>query len=300
MTINTGAIGLALWPGMQAWWGIGYNEYPEEFKALFDTRKSTKNREELASYVGAGLLSVKPEGQPIDFDNMRQGFRTRVTNVTYALGFAITHEAIADNLYRELAEFNTKALARSSRITKETNAALVYDRAFNSTYTFGDGKEILATDHPNVSGGTYSNELATAADFSQAAVEQATIDIDSFTDDRGLQMQVRAKKLIVPKELRFDVKRILESPLQSNTAENAVNVVRDVFSDGYTINHYVTDTDAWFIRTDVPNGMIHFEREGDMFDQDKDFTTRNLRYIGMGRYSFTVGDPKSLFGSPGA
>lgn len=300
MTINTGAIGLALWPGMQAWWGIGYNEYPEEYKDLFETRKSTKNREELASYVGAGLLSVKPEGQPIDFDAMRQGFRTRVTNVTYALGFPITHEAIADNLYKELAEFNTKALARSARITKETNAALVYDRAFSNSYTFGDGKQILATDHPNVSGGTYSNKLSTDADFSQAAVEQALIDIDGYTDDRGLQMQVKAKKLIVPKGERFNVKRILTSPLQSNTAENAINVVRDVFSEGWTVNHYLTDADAWFIRTDVPNGMIHFEREADMFDQDKDFTTRNLRYICMGRYSFTVGDPKSLYGSQGA
>lgn len=300
MTINTGSIGLALWPGMQAWWGIAYKEYPEQYKDLFETRQSTKNREELASYVGAGLFSVKPEGQPIDFDTMRQGFRTRVTHVTYALGFPITHEAIADNLYKELAEFNTKALARSARLTKETVAALTYDRAFSNSYTFGDGKQLLATDHPNVSGGTYSNKLSTDADFSQAAVEQALINIDSYTDDRGLQMQIMAKKLIVPKELRFEVKRILNSPLQSNTAENAINVVRDVFSDGWAVNNYLTDTDAWFIRTDVPNGMIHFEREADTFDQDKDFTTRNLRYIGMGRYSFTVGDPKSLFGSQGA
>lgn len=300
MTINTGAIGLALWPGMEVIWGLDAKEYPAQYTDLFEVRKSSKNREELMSYVGTGLLSVKPQGQPIDFDSMRQGFRTRVSHVTYALGFAITHEAIADNLYKEIATYNTKALAKSARVTRETNGALFYDRAFNSSYTFGDGLEMCSTVHPNVSGGTYRNELATAADFSQAAIEQALIDIDSWTDDRGLQQQVKAKKLIVPKELRFDVMRVLNSPLQSNTAENAVNVVRSVFENGWAVNNYLSDPDAFFIRTDVMDGPIHFEREAYTFDQDKDFTTRNLRYICMGRYSFTLGDPKGVFGSPGA
>lgn len=299
-TINTGAIGLALWPGLAAWWGISYNQYPEEFKNYFETRNSKKNSEELASFVGLGLMSVKPEGQPVDFDTMRQGFRTRVTHVTYGLGFSITQEAMEDNLYQELAEFRTKALAKSARVTKETNAALFLDRAFNQSYTFGDGLELCSTAHLNVSGGTYSNELPVAADFSQAALEQAVIDIGNFKDDRGFPLMAKPVNLIGHHSQEFNVRRILESPLQSNNSENAINVVKGIIPGGFKASHYVTDEDMWFLTTDCPQGMIHYERRADDFDQDKDFTTRNLRYLSTGRYSFTVGDPRSVFGSAGA
>lgn len=300
MTINTASFGLALWPGIKSWYGAGYAQYPEEFKELFDTFSSDKNSEEDVSMVGLGLMAVKPEGQGINYDTMRQGFRTRVIHVTYGLGFVLTREMLEDNLYKQVGELRSGALARSVRVTKETVAANFYNRAFNSSYTFGDGKEILATDHPNVSGGTWSNELTVAADFSQAALEQAWIDISGFTDDRGLPIQAMPKKLIIPKELKFDVDRVLKSPLQSNNSDNAVNVVRDMFPGGVHVNHYLTDTDAWFIRTNVPNGMKHYERRADDFAQDEDFDTDNLKYKATARYSFTVADPKQLYGSPGA
>jgi hypothetical protein len=275
-------------------------EHPSEFGAFFETRTSKMNSEELLSFVGLGLASVKPEGQPVDFDTMRQGFRTRVLHVTYGLGFTITQEAIEDNLYKQLAETRTKALAKSLRITRETNAALFLDRAFTSTYSFGDGKELCATDHPNVSGGTYQNKLTTAADFSQAALEQALIDIGNFKDDRGFPAMVKPKNLVAHHSQKWEINRVLNSPLQSNTAENAINVVRGVIPGGYKESHFVTDEDMWFITTDADDGMIHFERRADEFDQDKDFTTRNLRYLATSRYSFTVGDPRSIFGSAGA
>jgi hypothetical protein len=300
MPINTGAIGLALWPGQKSWWAIGYNQYPEEYKDLFETFGSDKNSEEDSSFVGLGLMTAKPEGQAISYDTMRQGFRNRVIHVTYGLGYVITREAMEDNLYKELAEYRTKALARSVRITKETVAANMYNRAFNSSFTFADGKEILSTSHPNVSGGTYSNKLAVDADLSQAALEQAWIDIAGYTDDRGLPIQAMVQSLIIPKELKFDADRILMSPLQSTDSTNAINAVKSLFPQGVKVNHYLTDTDAWFIRTNVPNGMKHYERRADDFAQDKDFDTDNLKYKATARYSFTVADPKQLYGSQGA
>lgn len=299
--INTGVIGLALWPGQKAWWGTSYNLYPEEFKEIYETLSSDKNSEETTSFVQLGLMGVKPEGQPIQYGSMRQGFRNRVTHVTYGLGYVITKEAISDNLYKEVARAQTEALARSVRVTKETIAANPLNRAFNSAYTYADGKELLATDHLNVSGGTYANELLTAADFSPVAVEQALIDIAGFTDDKGLPIQAMAQKLIIPKELMFEVRRVLESPLESGNSNNDINTLRGVFPGGVTVNHYLTDADAWFIKTNVTNGMKYYERWPDEFaPSEEDYDTSNLKYKATSRFSFTADDVKSMFGSPGA
>lgn len=300
MTINTGAIGLALWPGQKAWWGTAYNLYPEEFKVLFDTLSSDKNFEESTSFVQLGLMSVKPEGQPVNYGQMRQGFRNRVVHTTYGLGYVITREAMEDNLYREVAKAQTDALARSVRVTKETVAANLLNRATTAGFTFADGLVLLSTAHLNVSGSTFSNKLAVDADFSQAAVEQAFIDIAGFTDDKGIPIQALPESLHIPKELMFEVKRVLESPLESGSAQNDINAVRNIFPKGVHVNHYFTDTDAWFIKTNVPNGMKHYERRADDFAQDKDFDTDNLKYKATSRYSFTVDDVKSIYGSIGA
>ena len=301
MAINTGDIGLALWPGQKAWWGVAYNLYPEEFKVIFDTYPSDKNSEETTSFVQLGLMSVKPEGTAVNYGSMRQGFRNRVTHVTYGLGYIITREAMEDNLYKEVAKAQTEALARSVRITKETVAANILNRAFNSSYTYADGKELLATDHPNVSGGTYANELTTAADFSQVAIEQALIDIAGFTDDKGLPIQAMAQKLILPRQLMHEHRRVLESPLESGNSNNDINAVRGIFPGGVAINHYLTDADAWFIKTNVTNGMKHYERRADEFaPADEDYDTDNLKYKTTARFSFTADDVKSMFGSPGA
>lgn len=301
MTINTGAIGLALWPGQKAWWGTAYNLYPEEFKVIFDTYPSEKNSEESTSFIQLGLMSVKPEGQPVNYGSMRQGFRNRVTHVTYGLGYTITREAIEDNLYKEVAKAQTEALARSVRVTKETVAANVLNRAFNSSYTFADGLELCSTAHLNVSGGTFANELTTAADLSHVSLEQAAIDIAGFTDDKGLPIQAMVQKLIIPKELMFEVRRILESPLESGNSNNDINAVRGMFPGGVHVNHYLTDSDAWFIKTNVPNGMKHYERRPDDFAPAyEDYDTDNLKYKATARFSFTADDVKSIFGSPGA
>jgi hypothetical protein len=300
MAINTGNFGLALWPGINAWYGAAYNQYPTEYTDLFDTYQSSMNSEEDVSLVALGLMTVKPEGQPTEYDTMRQGFRTRYRHVTYSLGFVITKEMLTDNKYSEVGKARSEALARSVRQTKETIAANVYNRAFNGNYTGGDGLELLSTAHLNVSGGTWANELSTAADLSPAALEQATIDIGGFEDDRGLTLAAQPMSLIIHRDNQFNAKRILESPLESGSSDNDINAVRGMFPKGVKINHYLTDADAWFIRVNVPNSMKHFERWADEFEQDNDFDTSNLKYKATSRYSFGWSDPRGLFGSPGA
>lgn len=302
MPINRGNFAKALWPGVNAWYGESYNEFPVEYTQLFDTYTSTKAFEEDMGIVSLGLAAVKTEGGSVSYDSMEQGFLTRYTHVNYGLGFIITEEMIDDDQYMIVANKNAKALAFSMRQTKEIVGANVYNRAFNSSYTFGDGKELLATDHPNISGGTWSNELTTAADISEAALEQAVIDMGKWTNDRGLKIAVIGQKLIIPVDLQFDVERILQSPLQSGNSNNDINALRNrgMFPGGVYINHYLTDTDAWFIRTNIPEGMKYFERKADAFSDDSDFDTNNLKYKATGRYSFGATDPRGLFGSPGA
>lgn len=300
--VNTGAIAKALWPGLNARWGTNYAEHPKEYTDLFDVFSSDMNYEEDLELTGFGLAPVKPQGQATQYDTMSQGVVSRYTHLAYSLGFIITHEAIADNLYEKIGMQRTGSLAFSMRQTKENVAANVYNRAFNSSYTGGDGKELLATDHPTAGGGTYSNELATAADLSEASLEDIVIQIGQATNARGLKISIKPRSLIIPVNLQFEAARILKSTLQSGTANNDINALRAMgaFPDGVKVNHYLTDTDAWFVRTDVPEGMKLFQREEATFKQDGDFDTDNLKYKAYERYSFGWTDPRALYGSPGA
>lgn len=292
----------ALWPGVNAWYGKSYNEYAVEWDKLgFDKNTSKKAYEEDVGLSSFGLASVKSEGAPISYDTERQGFTTRYSHVVYALGFIITREMYEDDQYDVVGQKKAKALARSMRQTKEIVAANIFNRAFTSTYTGGDGKEMCATDHPNVAGGTFANELATAADLSEASLEQAVIDLEGFTDDRGLIIAAKPKKLVVPRQLRFEAHRILKSDGRTGSDLNDPNAIKDMglFGD-VTVNHYLTDADAWFIITDVNDGLKYFERRGDQFEMDNDFDTENAKFKATARYSFGWSDPRGVFGSPGA
>lgn len=298
--IATGNFPKALWPGVKKWYGDAYAQYAVEFDKLFEKYSSDRAWEEFVGKVGLGLAVVKAEGAPITYDSEQQGFTTRVQHVNYGLGFIITQEMIEDDQYMVVGERRSKDLAKSLRHTKEINGANVYNRAFNSSYTFGDGKEILSSSHPNVSGGTWSNIIATAADLSEASLEQAVIDIEGFTDDRGLFMAAKPKTLIIPRQLIFEAQRVLKSDGRVGTDNNDPNVLKMLGSiPTVVVNHWLTDTDAWFIRTDQ-EGLAYVERKGMSFGQDNDFDTENAKFKAAERYSFTVFDPRSLYGSAGA
>lgn len=298
--ITTGSFAKALYPGVNAWYGKAYSEYPVEYTGLFDTFKSRRAWEEDVSVSSFGLAIQKNEGAGVTYDSEQQGFLTRYTHVEYALGFIITRNMVEDDLYDIVGQRKAQGLAFSMRQTKETNAANVYNRAFNSSFTGGDGVELLSTAHINVAGGTWSNELTTAADLSEAALEQAVIDIAGFTNDRGLKIAVKPQGLIVPKELMHEAAKIMKTEYEVGTANNTVNVVRSMFPMGFKVNHYLTDTDAWFIRTNCPHGMKYFTRRDDSFTTDGDFDTDNAKFKATSRYSFGWSDPRQLFGSPGA
>lgn len=302
--INTGSFAKALWPGLQKWFGETYNEWPEEYVDLFEKESSSKAYEEQVGVSGFGLANEKAEGAGIFFDEASQSFIQRYINKTYALGFVLTTEAIEDNQYdlSVLGKNKAKALAFSMRQTKEILAANVYNRAFNTSYTFGDGKALCVTDHPLKAGGTFSNTLAVAADLSEAALEQACIDIAGFVNDRGLKIAIMPETLHIPKELIFEAERILKSTLQNDTANNAVNALKStgMFKKGVKVNHYFTDPDAWFIRTNCPEGMKYFERVATEFGMDNDFDTYNAKFKARFRCSFGNTDPRGIFGSPGA
>lgn len=291
----------ALWPGVNAWYGKKYDEFPPQWTPLFEKNTSRRAWEEDVGTSGFGLASVKGEGAAIVYDNATQGFTTRYTHVNYALGFVITEEMVDDDLYDVIGKARAESLAFSMRATKETVAANVYNRAFNSSYTGGDGKEMCATDHPNVAGGTQSNELSTAANLSEAALEQAVIDIMGWTNDRGLKIQVKPQTLIIPKELMFEADRILKTEKRVSTADNDVNALKmgGHFKDVVT-NQYLTSTTAWFVRTNAPNGTKYFERKADSFAADNDFDTSNAKFKAQGRYSFGWTDWRGVYGTPGA
>lgn len=299
--INSSSFAKALYPGVNAWYGKAYNEYATEYNKLFETFKSTRQFEEDVGVSSFGLAIAKPEGAPITYDSERQAFITRYQHVVYALGFIITREIMEDDQYDVVGQRKAQGLAYSMRQTKEVIAANVYNRAFNSSYVGGDGKELLATDHPNFAGGTWSNELAVAADLSEAALEQAMIDIGGFTNDRGLLIAAKAKTLIIPRQLAFEAKRILGSDGQVYSSDNTLNAIKAMgMIPEVVVNHYLTDSDAWFIRTDTPHGMKHFERRADAFEMDNDFDTENAKFKATARYSFGWTDARGLFGSPGA
>lgn len=305
--INSGSFAKALWPGVNAWYGKAYSEYPVEYTKLFDTFKSSKAFEEDVGVSSFGLATVKGEGAPITFDSERQGFITRYQHVTYALGFIITREIMDDDQYAMVGQRKAQGLAFSMRQTKEIVAANVYNRAFNTSFLGGDGATLIASaaggsaSHPLLAGGTATNGLATAADLSEAALEQAVIDIAGFTNDRGLLIAVRPKTLIIPRQLMFEAHRILKADGRTGTDLNDPNALKNMglFSD-VVVNHYLTDTDAWFIRTDAPHGMKYFERRGDAFDMDNDWDTENAKYKATARYSFGWTDWRGIYGSPGA
>jgi hypothetical protein len=299
--INSGSFAKALWPGVNAWYGKEYDEYPVEYTKLFDTFKSSRAFEEDVGISSFGLAVVKPEGDSITYDSEKQGFITRYQHVVYALGFVITREMMEDDQYDVVGQRKAQGLAFSMRQTKEIVAANIYNRAFNSSYTYGDGKEMLSSAHPNIAGGTWSNIIGTAADLSEAALEQACIDIAGFTNDRGLLIAARPKCLIIPRQLMFEAKRILSTDGRVGTDNNDLNAIKTMgLIPEVVTNHFLTDTDAWFIRTDVKNGLKYFERRADAFDMDNDWDTENAKFKATARYSFGITDPRAIYGSAGA
>ena len=299
--INSSSFAKALWPGVNAWYGKSYDEYPVEWDKLFESFTSRKQYEEDVGITSFGLASVKPEGAAITYDGENQTFTTRYTHVVYALGFQITREIMEDDQYDVVGQRRAQGLAFSVRQTKEVVGANVYNRAFNSSYVGGDGVSMINSAHPNFAGGTWSNQIATAADLSEAALEQACIDIANFTNDRGLRIAVRPEQLILPIQLEFEAERILKTERRVGSNLNDINAIRQTgrFPKGITLNHYFTNPLAWFIRTDVKNGLKMFNRRGDEFEMDNDFDTENARFKATSRYSFGWTDPRAIYASPG-
>lgn len=305
--INTSSFAKALWPGVNKWYGDAYNQYPVEWTKLFESNTSRKAFEEDVGGSYFGLAQVKPEASPVAYDSARQGFTSRYNHVVYALGFIISREIYEDDQYDVVGKLKAQSLAFSMRQTKEIIGANVYNRAFNSSFLGGDGATLIAsaggggsTSAPNIAGGTYTNGPATAVDMSEASLEQACIDIAGFTNDRGLKIAVRPKTLIIPKELMFEATRILKAEGRVGTDLNDPNALKTMgMIPEVVVNHYLTDVDAWFIRTDVQNGLKYFERRGDEFSMDEDFDTENAKYKAIARYSFGWTDRRAIYGSPG-
>lgn len=300
--ITTGSFAKALWPGINSWYGKAYNEHKVEYTDLFDTFRSNKRYEEDVSISSFGLASVKEEGSAINYDSEQQGFVTRYAHVVYALGFIITREMKEDDLYDVVGQRRARGLAFSMRQTKEVLAGNVYNRAETAGYTGGDGKTLLAADHPNVAGGTFSNKPSTDSDLSEASLEQACIDIGKWTNDRGLKIAVQPQVIIIPIDLEFELCRILKSTYRVGTADNDINAIMSMgkFPKGYRANHYLTDTDSWFIRTNVPDGMKHWVRRPAQFGVDNDWDTENAKFKATERYAFGWSDPRAIYGSMGA
>jgi len=300
MAISRAQLVKELEPGLNALFGLEYKNYANEHAEIFDTENSDRAFEEEVMLSGFANASVKPEGSSVNYDAAQETYSARYTHETLALAFAITEEAIEDNLYDRLASRYTKALARSMANTKQVKAANVLNNAFG-TANGGDGKELCATDHPIVTG-TEQNELSTAADLNETSLEQALIDIAALTDERGLKIAAKGMKLIVPSALQFTAERLMKSTQRVGTADNDINAVvsMGMIPQGYSVNHYLTDTDAYFIKTDVPNGLKHFVRAPLKTAMEGDFTTGNVRYKARERYSFGFSDWRGIFGSPGA
>ena len=302
MAISRSQLVKELEPGLNALFGLEYNRYDNEHAEIFITETSDRAFEEEVMLSGFAAAAAKSEGAPVVFDDATEAYTSRYTHQTFALAFAITEEAIEDNLYDRLAARYTRALARSMSQTKQQIAADVLNNAFNTSVTGGDGVELCATNHPLANGGTFSNELATPADLSETSLEQSLIDIAAFVDERGLKIALQGTKLIIPKELQFTAERILKSPLRVSTADNDINAIKNMgmIPQGYRVNHFLTDTDAFFIMTDAPNGLKHFVRSPIKTAIEGDFDTGNVRFKARERYSFGFSDARGIFGSPGA
>ena len=301
MAISRAQLLKELLPGLNALYGLEYEKYENEHSEIYETETSDRSFEEEVKLSGFGAAPVKAEGAAISYDNAQEHYTARYNHETVAMGFSITEEAMEDNLYDSLSARYTKALARAMAYTKQTKAAALLNTGFSS-FNSGDGVTLFATNHPTVGGGTNANKLATNADLNETSLEQAVIDIAAFTDERGLLIAARPRKLIVPPALMFVATRLLQTELRTGTADNDTNALRSNGSipEGYRVNHYLTDTDAFFITTDIPNGMKHFVRTPMATAMDGDFDTGNVRYKARERYSFGVSDPLGIFGSPGA
>ncbi len=301
MAISRGQLVKELEPGLNALFGLEYKRYENQHAEIFATETSDRAFEEEVMLSGFANAQVKPEGSGVTFDNAQETFTARYTHETIALAFSITEEAIEDNLYDRLASRYTKALARSMANTKQVKAANVLNNAFNSSFAGGDGKELCATDHPTIAG-TFKNELSTSADLNETSLEQSLIDIAALTDERGLKIAARGVKMIIPSELQFTAERLMKSQGRTGTADNDINAVvsMGMIPQGYVVNNYLTDTDAFFIKTDVPNGLKMFVRSPIKTAMEGDFDTGNVRYKARERYSFGFSDPRGIFGSPGA
>jgi len=302
MAISRQQLAKELEPGLNALFGLEYKNYENQHTEIFDIENSDRAFEEEVMLSGFANAAVKSEGAAVTFDTANESFTSRYTHETIALAFAITEEAIEDNLYDRIATRYTKALARSMAQTKQIKAANVLNNGFSSSFPGGDGKELFATDHPTQSAGELKNELSTSADLSETSLEQAMIDIAAFKDERGFKIAARGLKLIIPSELQFTAERILKSPARVGTADNDLNALssKGMLPQGYVVNNYLTDTDAFFIKTDVPNGMKMFNRAAIKTAMEGDFDTGNVRYKARERYSFGFSDWRGMFGSPGA
>ena len=301
MAISRAQLLKELLPGLNALFGLEYKTYQEEHKEIYETETSERSFEEETKLSGFSAAPVKAEGAAIAYDNAQEAWTARYSHETIALGFSITEEAVEDNLYDSLSKRYTKALARAMAYTKQVKAASVLNNGFSASYVGGDGKALFAADHPLVSGGTNSNRL-TASDLNETSLEAAVIQIAAWTDERGLLIAAKPGKLIVPPALMFTAKRLLDTELRVATADNDINALKAMGSipGGYTVNHFLTDTNAWFLTTDVPNGMKHFVRTPLQNSMDGDFDTGNVRYKSRERYSFGWSDPLGMFGSPGS
>ena len=304
MAISRAQLLKELLPGLNALFGMEYARYGEQHAEIYETESSDRSFEEETKLSGFGAAPVKNEGSAISYDNAQEAFTARYTHETIAMGFSITEEAVEDNLYDSLSTRYTKALARAMAYTKQVKAAAILNTAFTGSGnpTYGDGQVLCSTAHPLVSGGTNSNRPTTGSDLNETSLEAAVIQIAAWTDERGLLIAAKPSKLVIPPALQFVATRLLETELRVGTADNDLNALKNNGSipGGYTVNNYLTDTNAWFLMTDVPNGLKHFVRTPMQTSMDADFDTGNARYKARERYSFGVSDPLGIFGSPGA
>jgi hypothetical protein len=302
MAISRAQLLKELLPGLNALFGLEYKTYGEEHKEIYETETSERSFEEETKLSGFSAAPVKNEGQAIAYDNAQEAWTARFNHETIAMGFSITEEAMEDNLYDSLSARYTKGLARAMAYTKQVKAAAILNQGFNAAVTYGDGQSLFSTAHPLVSGGTNSNRPSTAADLNETSLEAAVIQIAGWTDERGLLIAAKPRKLIIPTNLMFVATRLLETSLRVGTTDNDINALKNngAIPEGYAVNHFLTDTNAWFLTTDVPNGLKHFVRVPLATSMDADFDTGNARYKARERYSFGVSDPLGAFGSPGS
>lgn len=303
MVVNRGNFGSQIWPGINKNFWDFMDSYPEVWPGIFSKNTSTMAFEKVQQLTGMGLPREITEGGPIQYSDFKEGYQNTFTHVKYGMGFIITREAFDDNVYGTLGKQRSQGLAFSMKQNKETIGANIFNRAFTSTYAYGDGKELCATDHPNKNGGTWANEPTTASDLNETALQQAIIDIRNFKTDAGLKISVQPRFLLVPPSTSmFQAERLFKSTQRVETANNDVNVVKsmNLIPEGYRVWQFLTDSDAWFIITNFPNGFMYFQRRALDFGQENDFDTENAKFKAVERYSFGCSDPRSVYGSPGA